>query len=482
MLSLLTNHPLLSALILILIDLVLWRLITASSSNWKLAARVVIFALFSVLLFNEGLNPMAPAPWADNVPLHLAATGLQIGWWLYAARTLTVLLGAVMMQRVGHTGRLLQDLLGAVIFLIAVIAALAYVLELPVKGVLATSGALAIVVGLALQSTLSDVFSGIVLNTTKPYQLGDWISIDGTEGRVTDIDWRATRLQTSQGSMAVIPNSLAAKAKIINFSRPSDIFGVSISLQVSPHARPQTVIDALERAMQGCRFLLDKPAPCVALKSSGSTGVEYEISGFVVSMDQKRMVRNLLFDLAFRHLQASGVILLSNVEPNAPAALSRQRALLDSSNIFSTLRQEEKETFSQNMKLQTFRAGEMILPAGEVSDHLFIIESGVVSVELSRGGVKIESGRMGPGEVIGEGGILSDMAMPADFKAKTTCSLYRIEREYLQPCLDARHDIGEAMKTLLDFRLNKAQTLIQETPKVVEKKGFLQWLRNRSHS
>lgn len=482
MLSLLTNHPLLSALILILIDLVLWRLITASSSNWKLAARVVIFALFSVLLFNEGLNPMAPAPWADNVALHLAATGLQIGWWLYAARTLTVLLGAVMMQRVGHTGRLLQDLLGAVIFLIAVIAALAYVLELPVKGVLATSGALAIVVGLALQSTLSDVFSGIVLNTTKPYQLGDWISIDGTEGRVTDIDWRATRLQTSQGSMAVIPNSLAAKAKIVNFSRPSDIFGVSISLQVSPHARPQTVIDALERAMQGCRFLLDKPAPCVALKSSGSTGVEYEISGFVVSMDQKRMVRNLLFDLAFRHLQASGVILLSNVEPNAPAALSRQRALLDSSNIFSTLRQEEKETFSQNMKLQTFRAGEMILPAGEVSDHLFIIESGVVSVELSRGGVKIESGRMGPGEVIGEGGILSDMAMPADFKAKTTCSLYRIEREYLQPCLDARHDIGEAMKTLLDFRLNKAQTLIQETPKVVEKKGFLQWLRNRSHS
>ena len=79
---------------------------------------------------------------------------------------------------------------------------------------LATSGVVAIVLGLALQSTLSDVFSGIVLNTTKPYQLDDWISIDGTEGRVTDIDWRATRLQTSQGSMAVIPNSLAAKAKM----------------------------------------------------------------------------------------------------------------------------------------------------------------------------------------------------------------------------------------------------------------------------
>ena len=70
---------------------------------------------------------------------------------------------------------------------------------------------------------------------------------------LTDIDWRATRLQTSQGSLAVIPNSLAAKAKIVNFSRPADMFGLTVSLQVSPHVRPQTVIEALERAMQGCR-------------------------------------------------------------------------------------------------------------------------------------------------------------------------------------------------------------------------------------
>src|SRR5471030_1026752 len=331
LLSLLTDYPLLIALVLILIDLGLWRLISTNGSNWKLVVRLVIFSLFSVLLFNEGLNPMEPAPWADNVALHLAATGLQIGWWLFGARTVTVLIGAVMMQRVGHTGRLLQDLLGAVIFLIAIIAAMAYVLDLPVKGVLATSGAVAIIVGLALQSTLSDVFSGIVLNTTKPYQLGDWISIDGTEGRVTDIDWRATRLQTSQGSMAVIPNSLAAKAKIINFSRPADMFGLSVCLQVSPHARPQTVIEALERAMQGCRPLLAKPAPNVAFKTSASGGVEYEISGFVPAMTLKREVRNQLYDLAFRHLQAAGVGLLSATESGAPPALSGARALLERS-------------------------------------------------------------------------------------------------------------------------------------------------------
>ena len=477
--SFIADHPMLCAVALILIDIAVWRLISPNLANWKLAARLVIFAVFSVVLFNDGMNPMQAAPYADDTTLHLAATALQIGWWLFAARTLTVLLGAVMMQRVGHTGRLLQDLMGAVIFLIAIIAAMAYVLDLPVKGVLATSGAVAIIVGLALQSTLSDVFSGIVLNTTKPYQIDDWISIDGTEGRVTDIDWRATRLQTSQGSLAVIPNSLAAKAKIINFSRPADMFGLAVSLQVSPHARPQTVIEALERAMQGCRPLLAQPAPSVAFKASTGSGVEYEISGFVPAMGLKRETRNQLYDLAYRHLQAAGVGLLSATEGSTPPAVSGARALLERSTIFSTLRQEEKDTFSQNMTLHTYRAGEMILAAGEVSDHLFIIESGVVSVLLIKDGHTFEAGRMGLGEVIGESGILSDQAALADFSAKTYCTLYRIENEYLKPCLDARHDIGEAMKALLDFRRHAAQALTEDAPVVPVKKGFIQWLRNR---
>lgn len=103
---------------------------------------------------------------------------------------------------------------------------------------------------------------------------------------------------------------------------------------------------------------------------------------------------------------------------------------------------------------------------------MFIIESGVVTVTLTRHGTPFESGRMGPGEVIGEAGILSDSSVPAKFAAKTFCALYRIEKTYLKPCLDARHDISDAMKTLLDYRLHKAQSLTEEAPVVVAKKAF----------
>lgn len=477
--SFIQNYPFVASVIVLLIDLLSWQLLPFKYRIYKVAARLVLFLAYSAVIVSAGMSPLDAAPWPEDGPRHLAAIALSILWWLLAARTLTGVLGILLTRRIGHSGRLLQEVMGAVIFLIAAVAAAGYVLQLPVQGLLATSGAMAIIVGLALQSTLSDVFSGIVLNTTKPYQVDDWISIDGTEGRVVDIDWRATRLQTSQGSLAVVPNSLAAKARIINFSRPSDVHGLSISLEVSPHVRPNVVVEALERAVLGCRSLLTKPAPSVALKSSSAAGVEYEISGFVVSMGLKREVSNQLYDLAFRHLQASGVSLLSTAESNLAATISRPRALLESSPIFSTLRSEEKETFSQNMVPQLFRAGSMILPRGEVSDHLFIIESGVVSVTLFRGDKPSEAARMGPGEVIGEAGILSEQGVPADFTAKTDCLLYRVEKEYLKPCLDARHDIGEAMKSLLDHRLHAAQNFTLDVPKPVVKRGFMHWLRSR---
>jgi len=58
--------------------------------------------------------------------------------------------------------------------------------------------------------------------------------------------------------------------------------------------------------------------------------------------------------------------------------------------------------------------------------------------------------------------------------------LYRIENEYLKPCLEARHDIGEAMKSLLDRRLSAVQNFTREVPKPAEKRGFMQWLRSRT--
>ena len=200
----LLNHLLSWSAVLLVLDGLLWHFTPFTHRAPKVAVRLALFLGFSALIINAGISPLLAPVLTDDRVAQLGATALGIVWWLYAARVLTEVIGLVLMRRIGHSGRLLQDVIGALVFLAAIVAAAGYVLDLPVKGLLATSGVVAIVVGLALQSTLSDVFSGIVLNTTKPYQVDDFVVIDGVEGKVLDIDWRATHLLTSVGTLAVV--------------------------------------------------------------------------------------------------------------------------------------------------------------------------------------------------------------------------------------------------------------------------------------
>jgi small-conductance mechanosensitive channel len=86
---------------------------------------------------------------------------------------------------------------------------------------LATSGVVAIILGLALQSTLGDVFSGIVVSFSRPYRPGEWISVEGgTDGRVIEMNWRATSILSARRDLAIVPNSTIAKSKIVNVSSP----------------------------------------------------------------------------------------------------------------------------------------------------------------------------------------------------------------------------------------------------------------------
>jgi small-conductance mechanosensitive channel/CRP-like cAMP-binding protein len=470
------TYPLLLSALLLLLDLVSWHFLPFRHQLVRVASRLVLLLLFSGVIINAGISPLLPPPWPDDSAMQLAATVLAIIWWVFAARTLTVVLGVLLMRRIGHSGRLLQDVMGALIFLIAIVAAAGYVMQLPVKGLLATSGAMAIIVGLALQSTLSDVFSGIVLNTTKPYQVDDAVVIDGIEGKVLDIDWRATHLLTQTGSTAVIPNSVAAKAKIINLSRPVDVHGLSIKIAIPAHVRPRRVLDALDRALQGCTALLTSPKPKAFVNEAGTTTIEYIAAGFIGSLDKKVDTRSQLFDLAHRHLEAAGIAWLSEIPLEQ---LPRARGLLDEIRIFRGLTHDEKDTLAQSLSKQEYAAGQVILEVGELSEYLLVIGTGVVAASVPKDGTLAEVGRMGPTEVMGEQSILNDTPSDARFTALTSCIIYRIEKAVTRSCMEQRGEIKAALSKLQAVRQQSTHSMLFQKPTEVKKSGFLSWLQKR---
>lgn len=476
MFTFLQAHPLICGVILILIDLALWQLIGPARHNLRLCLRLGIFVAFSAVMSAAGISPLQPPLWPEDAILNLMGTVLGIGWWLFAARTLTIILGYGLMSRAGHSARLLYDLMGAVIFLIAIVAAAAYVLQLPVKGLLATSGAMAIIVGLALQSTLSDVFSGIVLNTTKPYQLNDRISIDGTSGTVVEIDWRTTHLMTDMGGIAVVPNSVAAKARIINFSRPEDVNGISVTIAVPSSVRPRRAIDALEKTLRGTRALLQTRSAKVSVKSSHLEYTEYELKGFIASAKHKNEVCNLMFDLAHRHLEAAGV---SWGQGQQEQRWNRQRQLLEDVRIFRSLNSDERDRLAGEMTPVDYQADEVLLAFGEVAECLMIISTGVVSVAIHDDEKLVEAGRMGPGEVMGEEGILADKPSRGEFRSITSGRLFRIEKAMFGNQLEHLGDLKSALSHLQDQRQEIRETLVMQKPVAIKRSGLFQWLLQR---
>ena len=238
----------------------------------RLVFQLAFFLALTVLLFHHDIVPYEIAP--DTTPAfeRIFVALAKIIWWVNAAWVLTGFTRVFLIfERRPREGRLIQDLIVGVIYLSAALSVVAYVFNAPVGTLIATSGVFAIILGLALQSTLSDVFSGIALNLSKAYEVGDWIVLsDGFEGRVVETNWRATHLLNASNDLVVLPNSGLAKAQLTNLSSPNRSHGVKLRVRVVPTMAPSAISDVMHTVLLSSNsILLDARRP--RWRSSRST-------------------------------------------------------------------------------------------------------------------------------------------------------------------------------------------------------------------
>jgi small-conductance mechanosensitive channel len=351
--------------------------------------RVVFLVFLTIAFVHAGIVPYQPLQ-STGTPFRDVVHGaLKVAWWMWAAWFLVGFLRAfVIVERRPRESKLLQDLIAGLIYLAAVFAIIAYVFDLPVQGLLATSGVVAVILGLALQSTLGDVFSGVVLSFSRPYLPGDWINLEGgTEGRVIEMNWRATHVLTGRRDLAIVPNSTIAKSKIVNVSSPSGIHGITVTLHLDPKTPPSTGSEILKDAMLNCRLIVATPAPTVIVKSITATSTEFDVTFFIEELASSTTAQNELFDLLFRHLVAAGVDLASpqnQPKPSRADESSRMPELaaertLRLVSIFATLTTEERKSIATKLKHASYDRGDTLLEPGQVLHSLYIVGTGVLS-------------------------------------------------------------------------------------------------------
>ncbi len=121
--------------------------------------------------------------------------------------------------------KIFRDIIQVLVF-VAVALLTLRAMGLEPGSLLTTSALLTAVIGLSLQETLGNLFAGLAIQAQRPFAVGDWIQFENDAalvGRVTEINWRATKVITNDMVEVVVPNGVLAKAPIRNYTQPTRV-------------------------------------------------------------------------------------------------------------------------------------------------------------------------------------------------------------------------------------------------------------------
>jgi small-conductance mechanosensitive channel/CRP-like cAMP-binding protein len=452
----LLTHPL--VLLLIATFLIFFPVIAVSRvrGKWPLWLRAVWaianFTLLSFIMRQLFITPLRPH-YFEAAPAAAFWERLVVaGWWLAAARGGIALMRlVVVLEHRPRETQIISDLAAGGIYIATGLAIVDFVFAVPIGGLLATSGIIAIVLGLALQNTLADVFSGIAVGVERPYRAGDLIWVEGEiEGQVVQVTWRSTHIATGQNNIAIVPNSVMAKARIINRSRPSLVRGGSVSVRLDPTIPPQHCEAALIAAARSCPLLLDHPAPEVACIALSGDGCSYQLEFSVASSSLLTKAQNQLLTAMHRHLRAAGIALAVAGQTTIPAPPAPTPAeILEKSDLFGMIEPEQRDLLASHFETLNLQTGDVLIRQDAEPDALYVIASGAVEVAVAEAaGPPRVVHHIQPGESVGAIGLITGARYAATATARTPVKAYRLDKDAIADAIRMQPKLAKGLEVL----------------------------------
>jgi small-conductance mechanosensitive channel/CRP-like cAMP-binding protein len=384
----------------------------------------------------------APLPHDGSFPATVDGTWLRalaVVWWLIGARlvvSITVL--ARGRDPKSRDARLFSELIAAVIYITAILIVLNSVLNLPIGGLLATSGVIAIVLGLALQNTLADVFAGIAVGVEKPFHVGDRVSLgDHVEGVIVQMNWRSIRIQTDGEDLATIPNSIVAKGQIINRSVPTSRRIDTVEIVAPSEARAETLFELFRQAAMLCPIILDAPPPSVGLRRAGLRTSTYATTFYVIDTPTMFEARSMLLRQIRRLFRHAGIGL--------PAPMTSSE-LLASLVLFDALNADEIQALVSTLVTHAVEPGDVIFRQGTLGTSIYIVQSGILEIVREKDSVSKTLGRIGPGEYMGELGLITGMARAVTMTALTHGRVLELPGDSLTELIKSNASLNATME------------------------------------
>ncbi|MBF0421096.1 MAG: mechanosensitive ion channel [Magnetococcales bacterium] len=376
--------------------------------------------------------------------------------------------------------RLIKQLTNLLILVITIGGIVGIVLNKDVTAIWATSGAVGLVIGFAVQGIILDTVSGLAIHFEHTFGVGDWVILHTQRGnffgQVKEINWRATRILTLENTMVLVPNRTITSILLTNLSMtPIQTYELKFTFDFSvPVDRALRVLTSGVLNAVGPDTVLEKPTPEVLLCVVNQLGVEYCMR---YSINPAKIppptAQHVVLNHVLRHIDKSGLTLaypkrdiFTTQMPWRQKTWESQNKieLLGKCDLFSQLPSFALEFIANKTHLVQYRTSDIICKQGDIGESMFVLAEGLLNVSVTDnyGTDSIRIAQISPGGVFGEMSLLTGEARSATITAAYNSLVGEIRKDCIKELIGQNHEFASTIARFVVDRSLQTQQILSK--------------------
>ncbi|MEQ1644045.1 MAG: mechanosensitive ion channel family protein [Pyrinomonadaceae bacterium] len=391
----------------------------------------------------------------------------------------------------GEISSLLKTVLSVIIYIVAFFT----IFQSQFPGIELTalftgSTIIGIVVGLALQDTLGNLFAGLALQADQPFQVGDVVLLPGRgEGVVEAVSWRGVKIRTFQNKLLVVSNSVLGK-ELIEVA-PKDNLNAKVVFFNTVYAQsPARTIQVVRDAVRQVENVSQKMRPVVRIRNLAADGIDWEVKYWLddyrIQHDTDALIRQRIWYVFQREkihfAYPTRTVYREEHPPEIPVEeiINTVSERLNNVSIFAPLDNEEIERLANASTSRIYAPGEAVVRIGQEGNSMYVIIRGAVKVQIPENDYMKTIGNLRENDFFGEMSLLTGEPRSANVIVTEESEVLRIDKSGLKPIFESNPTLVDSISELIEERRMPLKTTSEETDDLAggtNKKGVMRLIR-----
>jgi small-conductance mechanosensitive channel/CRP-like cAMP-binding protein len=355
--------------------------------------------------------------------------------------------------------RLIRDIFVIIAYVLIAASLLKHYFDLSLGALLSGSALLGVILGLALQDTLGNLFSGISLHADRPFEVGDVITVGKWTGVVEGVTWRAAKIRTFQNHLVLISNSQIAK-EFVEVCPRANANARIVFFNALYTDSPAKVIHVVREAVREAENVNRDLTPVVRIRDLAASGVDYEVKYWLEDYarynDTDALVRQRIW-YAFRRAglnfaYPTQTLFLDRPKQARTTGVDSLAERLAAVDIFAPLSPEELARLAGNSESHVYAPGETIIRAGESADSMFVVHHGRVEVRINDNGQARTVASLCEGNFFGEMALFTGEPRTANVVADEETEVVEIGHQAMKHLFQTNPELVESLSHIIAER------------------------------